>query len=169
MLNHSFIHKSMKLGKFVQFKALNIFRYGAIAKTPHDGHLALRHKFTSLLHSLLNVEQNQLWCCIWCNCNRVEIIFSVLLFLVQEMWCKIHDLVDAASKVSQCNCTEFHAFMKKWMIFSHFNPTTSLNKWVSTCFLKKFAVYTDLKWNGRVPEVRSHNLKSTIYFSTKPR
>lgn len=50
----------MKLGNVVQLKALNIFRYGAVAKMPHDGHLASRHYVTTLLNSLLNVEQNHL-------------------------------------------------------------------------------------------------------------
>lgn len=33
----SLFHKSMKLGTLVQFEALNIFRYGGIAKTPPGG------------------------------------------------------------------------------------------------------------------------------------
>ena len=35
--------KSMKLGTLVQFEALNIFRYEAIAKTPPGGHFNIRH------------------------------------------------------------------------------------------------------------------------------
>ena len=35
----SLYHKSMKPGTLVQFGALNIFRYGAIAKTPPGGQL----------------------------------------------------------------------------------------------------------------------------------
>ena len=44
--NRSLFHKSVKLGTLVQFGALNIFRYGAIAKTPpggHGRHLNFRH------------------------------------------------------------------------------------------------------------------------------
>ena len=39
-------HKSMKLGTLVQFEALNIVRYEAIAKTlpgGHGGHFNIRH------------------------------------------------------------------------------------------------------------------------------
>ena len=34
----SLFYKIMKLGTLEQFGALNIFRYGAIAKTPPGGH-----------------------------------------------------------------------------------------------------------------------------------
>ena len=42
----SLFHKSMELGRLVQFEALNIFRYEAIAKMPpggHGGHFNIRH------------------------------------------------------------------------------------------------------------------------------
>ncbi len=82
------------------------------------------------------------------NCSQnigVDITFSVLSCLVQEIWHKIHNLVMAESKMvamatTRCfcdgsisenvqgpklyKCTKFHAFMKKWTLFSHITWTS---------------------------------------------
>ncbi len=93
----------------------------------------------TLLISPLTLHLNSLCCCIIVIIDHrnigVDITFSVLSCLVQEIWHKIHNLVMAESKMvamatTRCfcdgsisenvqgtnlfNCTKFHAFMKKW-------------------------------------------------------
>ena len=58
----SLFYKIMKLGTLEQFGALNIFRYGAIAKLPtggHGGHSNIRHG------GYFNIRHNQIMGAWW--------------------------------------------------------------------------------------------------------